>query len=85
MKFYMNHHYYGGFPLFVAQAAADLGAELIAINGYALQDYPGDRSFIEGDGEYLFTLECGSHREACHTVDVLIRERARRLYQESQS
>ena len=79
MKFFITHSYYGGDVNIIKQAAQDNNAELIAVKGYALEDFPDDREYVEGSAEYIFTLERNSKREALQTVDILIRIRVREL------
>ncbi|HZT98087.1 MAG TPA: hypothetical protein VFA10_00410 [Ktedonobacteraceae bacterium] len=86
MKFWMTTGYYGGDILLIEQAAKDCGAQLIAVKGYDLKDYPGNREYVKGEAEYLFLLERevksgkeAALREARKTIHVDIRNRVREL------
>jgi hypothetical protein len=80
MQFYIRYGYYGGDVDIIEQAAKDCNAQLLAVNGYALDDYPGDRAYVEGQGYYILSLKRDSLEEARRAVDTQIRERVRILY-----
>lgn len=68
MKCYVSTRYYGGDVNILEQAAKDCGVQLVAVKGYALDDFPGDRNYVEGDYEYLFLIEADSPRSAYHEL-----------------
>ncbi len=57
VTFWITTSYYGGDIPLIEQAARDCGAQLVAVNGYDLADYPGEREYVEGNADYLFRIE----------------------------
>jgi hypothetical protein len=89
ITFWITANYYGGDVDLIAQAARDCSAELVAVHGFALADYPGDREYVEGEAQYLFMLSRDAtegaevaRREAGRTVQFAIRDRVRVLDQQ---
>jgi|SRR5579884_71340 len=80
MKFFITHNYYGGDVNIIEQAARECNAQLIAVRGYALEDFPGPRDYVEGDAQYIFQLERDTPEEAGQVVIFQIRERVRELF-----
>jgi hypothetical protein len=91
IQFWITAEYYGGDIDLIEQAARDCGAQLVAVKGYDLKDYPGKRDYVEGNAEYLFVVERdalvrskreaeNARRDAAHFVHFTLRERARELY-----
>ncbi len=89
MTFWIVTNYYGGDIDLIAQAGKEYNAELVAVHGFALADYPGDREYVEGEAQYLFRLEReikegaeAARREAGRTIHFAIRNRVRELDQQ---
>lgn len=91
VTFWITAEYYGGDIDLIEQAARDCGAQLVAVKGYDLKDYPGKHDYVEGNAEYLFVVERtitsrskreaeDARREVAQFVHITIREQARQLY-----
>jgi hypothetical protein len=88
LKFWVPTQYYGGDIDVIAQAAHDCGVELVAVKGYPVDFYPGDREYVEGDATYLFSVElpCAigeeeeKHEIAGNLVYTTVRMAVRRRY-----
>lgn len=66
VTFWMVSEHYGGDINVIAEAAKDCGCELVAVKGYPIDVYPGDREYVEGNASYLFSVElpCAPGEEA---------------------
>jgi hypothetical protein len=56
MKFLIASEYYGGDINLIEQAAKACNAQLVAVRGYTLEDYPGNRSYVSGNALYMFSI-----------------------------
>lgn len=80
MKFYIHTSFWGGSIPIIEQAAQVCNAKLIAVQGYALADYPHNRDFVEGNVEYLFELERSTMKNAAISVVMDIHRTAGDIY-----
>jgi hypothetical protein len=79
MRIWITTGYYGGDILLIEHAANGCGTQLVAVKGYALEDFPEDREYVEGEAEYLFFLERDTLREAQEVACFALRDRVREL------
>lgn len=84
MKLYFTTRWYGGNVNIAEQAARELDMQLLAVKGIALEDFPGDREYVEGNAEYLFTLDAEDKNEAYRRLFWRgeLDKRVRTLYQQ---
>jgi hypothetical protein len=80
MKFFIASQYYGGDINLIEQAAKACDAQLVAVRGYALEDYPGNRSYVSGTALYIFFLERTALEEATEVVTTRIQQKVRELF-----
>ncbi len=80
MKFFVTDQYYGGNINLIEQAAKVCKAQLVAVRGYALEDYPGNRSYVSGNALYIFFLDGASLEEATEVVTTQIRQKVREFF-----
>jgi hypothetical protein len=80
IKFYITNQFYGGNIHLIEEAAKACNVQLIAVRGYALEDYPGNKEYVYGSANYIFLLERKTEDEAFNTIDFEIRQKMRELY-----
>lgn len=79
MKFYLTRNFYGGDILIIQQAAQEHGVQLLSADDYAIDDYPGDKEYVEGPRIFVFALEASDKRSAMKLLDEAVRNRIREL------